>query len=178
MLGAGKVLTPRVIAEVSIMVALAVALDAFRLFTLPQGGSITFGEMVPILLVALRRGPKAGIFAGAVFGIIALYFEPFVYNPIQFLLDYPIAYGALGLAGLFRGKSTAYAGVGVAVGIGCRFVSHFFSGIIFFASYAPAGENPALYSAIYNATYLLPGLLISEFAILVLARAGALKFRL
>jgi len=169
---------PRVIAEASVMVALAIVLDAFRLFTLPQGGSITFGEMVPILFVALRRGPKVGIFAGMIFGIVDVYFEPFVYNPIQFFLDYPLAYGALGLAGLFRGRSTLYSGLGVAVGIGCRFVSHFFSGIIFFASNAPAGENPALYSAIYNATYLVPGLLISEFAILVLARAGALKFRL
>ncbi len=158
--------------------ALAVVLDAFRLFTLPQGGSITFGEMVPILLVALRRGPKVGIFAGVVFGIIDVYFEPFIYNPVQFLLDYPLAYGALGLAGIFKGRSTLYAALGVGLGIGCRFVSHFFSGIIFFASYAPAGENPALYSAVYNATYLLPGLIISEFVILILAKGGALKFRL
>lgn len=171
-------LNPRVIAEASVMVALAVVLDAFRVFTLPQGGSITFGEMVPILLIALRRGPKVGIFAGMVFGIVDVYFEPFVYNPVQFLLDYPLAYGALGLAGLFRGRSTLYAGLGVAFAIGARFVSHFFSGLIFFASYAPAGENPALYSAIYNASYLLPGLLISEFAILILAKGGALKFRL
>jgi thiamine transporter len=170
--------TPRVLAEASVMIALAIVLDALRLFTLPQGGTITFGEMVPILLVALRRGPKVGVFAGAIFGIVDVYFEPFVYNPIQFLLDYPLAYGALGLAGFFRGRSVLYSGVGVAFAIGCRFVSHFFSGIIFFASFAPSGENPALYSAIYNATYLLPGLLISEFVILVLARSGALKFRL
>jgi len=171
-------ITPRVLAEASVMIALAVVLDALRLYTLPQGGTITFGEMVPILLVALRRGPRVGIFAGAIFGIIDVYFEPFVYNPVQFLLDYPLAYGALGLAGFFRGRSILYSGIGVAVGIGCRFVSHFFSGLIFFASFAPSGENPALYSAIYNASYLLPGLLISEFVILVLARGGALKFRL
>ncbi|HEY6283852.1 MAG TPA: energy-coupled thiamine transporter ThiT [Nitrososphaerales archaeon] len=170
--------TPRVLAEASVMVALALVLNALRLYTLPQGGTITIGEMVPILFVALRRGPRVGVFAGAIFGIVDVYFEPFVYNPIQFLLDYPLAYGALGLAGFFRGRSPFYSGVGVAVAIGCRFVCHFSSGIIFFASFAPSGENPAIYSAIYNATYLLPGLLISEFVILVLARSGALKFRL
>ncbi len=168
----------RVLAEASVMIALAVVLDALRLYTLPQGGTITVGEMVPILFVALRRGARVGVFAGGVFGIIDVYFEPFVYNPVQFLLDYPIAYGALGLAGLFKQRGVVQTGVGVAVGIGCRFVSHFVSGIVFFASFAPAGESPALYSAVYNATYLLPGLVISEFVILVLVRGGALRFRM
>lgn len=169
----------RILAEAALMIALAVVLDALRLYTLPQGGSITVGEMVPLLFLALRRGSKVGIFAGAIFGIIDLYFEPFVYNPFQFLLDYPLAFGALGLAGLFSKRPLAWAApVGVAVGIGSRFVCHFLSGIIFFASYAPAGESAALYSAIYNATYLLPGLVISEIAILALLRAKAFSFRL
>ena len=180
----GTVQTPRafntmMLAEVSVMIALAVVLDALRLYTLPQGGTITVGEMVPILFVALRRGARVGIFAGTVFGIIDVYFEPFVYNPVQFLLDYPIAYGALGLAGLFKQRGVVQTAIGVAVAIGCRFVSHFVSGIIFFASFAlSAGESPAVYSAIYNATYLLPGLVISEFVIIVLVRGGALRFRM
>jgi thiamine transporter len=168
----------RVLAEVSVLVALAVVLDTFRLYTLPQGGSITLGEMLPIFVLAMRRGPKIGVLAGAIFGVIDVYFEPFIYHPAQFLLDYPLAYGALGLAGFFRGKSTIRIAVGVAVGGGCRFISHFFSGLIFFASFAPVGESPALYSAAYNATYLLPGLVVSEVAILVLAKTGILKFRL
>jgi thiamine transporter len=169
----------RLLAEAAVMIALAVVLDALRLYTLPQGGSITIGEMVPLLFLALRRGPKLGVFAGAIFGVLDVYFEPFVYNPIQFLLDYPLAFGALGLAGLFSKRPSTWAApLGVAVGIGSRFVCHFFSGIIFFASFAPAGENPALYSAVYNATYLVPGLIISEFAIFALARMGALKFRI
>ena len=177
----GQVITalaPRVLAEASAMIALAVVLDALRLYTLPQGGAITMGEMVPILYVALRRGAKVGIFTGTVFGIIDVYFEPFIYNPVQFLLDYPIAFGALGIAGLFKQRGVVQTAIGVAVAVGSRFVSHFLSGIIFFASNAPAGENPALYSAIYNATYLLPGLVISEFIIIALAKGGALKFRM
>jgi thiamine transporter len=49
------------------------------------------------------------------------------------------------------------------------------SGVIFFASFAPAGESPVLYSAAYNASYLLPELVISSFAISVLLRRNILK---
>ena len=168
----------RVLAEVSVMVALAVVLNALRLYTLPQGGSITIGEMVPILFLALRRGVRVGIFAGAIFGIIDIYFEPYAFSPIQFLLDYPIAFGALGLAGFLKQRGTFLSAVGAAFGVGCRFLSHFVSGIVFFAINAAPGENPVLYSAVYNATYLIPGLVISELIIIVLVRNGALRFRI
>jgi thiamine transporter len=153
------------------MIALASVLYTVKVFTLPQGGSITLGSMIPILLVALRRGPKVGIASGAVFGLIVLYLEPFVYNPIQFLLDYPLAFGALGLAGFLRSRPL----VGIGAGIAGRFVCHFMSGVIFFASFAPAGESPILYSAAYNASYLLPELVISSFAISVLLRRNILN---
>ena len=179
----------RVLAESAILIALATVLNSIKIFTLPEGGTVTVGAMVPILFLALRRGAKVGMAAGAVFGIIDVYFEPFVYNPIQFLLDYPLAYGALGLAGLFSGQvrsteskegqsPTAWALVAVIVGISGRFVCHFFSGLIFFASYAPAGESPALYSAIYNASYLIPELFISVFVISILVSRGISRVRL
>ena len=160
----------RVIAEVAVMVALASVLYAVKVFTLPQGGSITLGSMVPILLVAFRRGPKVGILAGFIFSLVVLYLEPFVYNPVQFLLDYPLAFGSLGLAGFFRAKPV----VGVGVGIGGRFVCHFFSGLIFFASYAPSGESPAVYSALYNASYLIPEFFISAAIIYALWKRNIL----
>ena len=169
----------RILAESAIMIALATVLNSIKLFTMPEGGTVTLGAMVPILFLALRRGVKVGMAAGAVFGIIDVYFEPFIYNPVQFLLDYPFAYGALGLAGLFSGQvksprnrgsltPVALSVAAVALGIFARFVCHFFSGLIFFASYAPAGESPALYSAIYNASYLVPEFLISAFVISIL----------
>jgi thiamine transporter len=171
----------RVLAEACVMIALATVLNAIKIFTFPEGGSITLGAMVPLLSFALRRGAKAGIVAGAVFGIIDVYFEPFVYNPIQFLLDYPLAFGALGLAGLFKDRWQSLkpqglvAVIAVAVGIGGRFCSHFLSGLVFFASYAPAGESPALYSAVYNASYLIPEFVISAAIIFVLANRGTFK---
>ncbi len=179
----------RILAESAVMIALATVLNSIKIFTFPEGGSITLGAMIPLLLLSLRRGAKVGMAAGAVFGIIDVYFEPFVYNPAQFLLDYPFAFGALGLAGLLRGRTTGkpeakgmapalWSVAAVALGITGRFVSHFFSGLIFFASYAPAGESPVLYSAVYNASYLLPELVISAFVMFILVSRGINKVRL
>jgi thiamine transporter len=178
----------RILAESAIMIALATVLNSIKIFTMPEGGTVTLGAMVPLLFLALRRGVKVGMAAGAVFGIIDVYFEPFVYNPVQFLLDYPFAYGALGLAGLSAGRvgsskirggltPVAWSVAAVALGIFGRFVCHFFSGLIFFASYAPSGESPALYSAVYNASYLVPEFFISAFVISILVGRGITRVR-
>ena len=140
----------KVLSEAIALVALSSVLHLIRVYTLPQGGSITAGSMIPIFLLALRRGPIIGVLGGVAFGLIVLIEEPFLYHPIQMLLDYPIAFGSLGLAGFFKNKPL----IGVSIGIISRFISHFISGIIFFASFAPKGMNPALYSALYNGSYL------------------------
>jgi len=82
----------------------------------------------------------------------------YIVHPIQVLLDYPIAFGCLGLAGAFRERAPF---LGVVVGMTGRFLSHFVSGVIYFADYAPEGMSPIIYSAIYNGTYILPELAIS-----------------
>jgi len=167
----------KILTEVVAMVALAGVLEfisGFIPFTMPEGGRVTLAAMVPIFFLAIRRGPRVGILAGIAFGLVVLIEEPFVYHPIQFLLDYPLAFGALGLAGFFRKQPL----VGVAVGIGGRFICHFISGLVFFASYAPAGMDPALYSAIYNAWYLIPELVISEIVMFILMRRGILQMYL
>ncbi len=117
--------------ELGIAVALAVVLAQVRLFRLPQGGSVTAGSMVPLFYVSLRWGAIAGGVAGVLHSLIG----PFIVHPIQYLLDYPIAYAAIGLAGFFQGRPV----VGVIIGGAGRWFSHFLSGIVFFASYAPKG---------------------------------------
>jgi thiamine transporter len=166
----------KVLAEVVAMVGLAGVLELIPFLQMPEGGRVTLAAMVPIFIVALRRGPRAGFLAGIAFGIVVLVEEPFVYHPVQFLLDYPLAFGSIGLAGFFRNLRWPWLPtVGVAVGIGGRFVCHFISGLVFFASYAPTGMNPALYSAIYNALYLVPELIISEVVAGILVWRGILK---
>lgn len=152
------------------MVALAGVLHFISGFIpflqMPEGGRVTLAAMVPIFFVGLRRGLRIGILAGIAFGLVVLIEEPFIYHPVQVLLDYPLAFGALGLAGFFKKLPVA----GVAVGIAGRFTCHFTSGLVFFATYAPTGMNPAVYSAVYNAWYLVPEFIISAAVIFVLQK--------
>jgi len=161
----------KIIAEVVSFVALATALSYIKVFSLPQGGSVTAGSMVPILWLALRRGAKVGLFAATVYGLVQLAVEPFIYHPAQVLLDYPIAFGMLGLAGFFQNRPF----VGVNVGIWGRFLAHFISGVIFFGSYAPEGMSPVVYSAFYNGGYILPELAISIYIVYLLQESKLLK---
>ncbi|MEM2118783.1 MAG: energy-coupled thiamine transporter ThiT [Candidatus Bathyarchaeia archaeon] len=164
-------LSTKVIAEIVAFVALASVLSYIKIYTMPQGGSVTAGSMIPILWLAVRRGPKIGLFAAVVYGLVQLALEPYIYHPAQVLLDYPIAFGALGLAGFFRNHPF----IGVNVGIAGRFLAHFVSGILFFATYAPEGMHPAVYSAIYNGGYLLAELAISIYIFYLLHEAKVLK---
>ncbi|MCW4032760.1 MAG: energy-coupled thiamine transporter ThiT [Candidatus Bathyarchaeota archaeon] len=156
----------KILAESIVCVALSALLYYFVIFSMPQGGRVTAGSMIPIFWLALRRGAKVGILAGIVFGLIVLMMEPFVFHPVQVLLDYPIAFGLLGLAGFFRQIPL----LGVAVGMFGRFIAHFITGIIFFASFVPEGMSPALYSAIYNGSYLLVEFIVSIIIIQILVR--------
>ncbi|EMR74053.1 Thiamine transporter protein (Thia_YuaJ), partial [Thaumarchaeota archaeon SCGC AB-539-E09] len=54
----------RTLAEIPVIVALSLVLNFIKVFQMPQGGSITLGSMVPVLLISLRRGPKVGVFTG------------------------------------------------------------------------------------------------------------------
>ena len=164
----------KIIAEIVVVVSLSYALNLIVLFRMPQGGSVTVVSMVPILWLALRRGTKIGVLAGVIFGLVDMMPQPFVVHPVQFLLDYPLAFGSLGLAGLFQKHPIA----GVVTGIFGRFVCHFISGMVFFAMYAPSGMNPAVYSAIYNGSYLVVELVFSIVIMYVLVRRGVVSMYL
>jgi thiamine transporter len=158
-----------VLTEAALAIALAFVLGLIKVFQMPFGGSISF-EMIPLILLALRQGPVVGTVTGAVYGLLNLAIEPFVVHPVQVLFDYPLAFGALGLAGLFR-PTVRGAVLGAAVAVLARFVCHFISGVVFFASYAPEGWNPYLYSAAYNAAYLVPSLAIALVVVVLLLKA-------
>jgi thiamine transporter len=162
---------PRVLAEMAIFIALGTALSFIIIYMLPQGGSITLASMVPLLWLAIRRGPKIGITAGVIYGMIQLIILPYVINPVQLLLDYPLAFGVLGLAGFFTKRPV----LGAAVGISMRFLMHFIAGVVYWAPvYAPT-LNPFAYSAVYNGSYLLPEFLISGFVLYLLQKSKVLK---
>jgi thiamine transporter len=159
----------RVLTEAALAVALSFVLGLLVLFEMPFGGSVSL-EMIPLILLALRQGWKVGVVAGAAYGLLDLAIDPYVVQPLQVLLDYPLAFGALGLAGLFK-PTVRGAILGATVAVLARFSCHCLSGVIFFASYAPDGWNPFLYSAAYNAAYLAPSLGIALLAVVVLLKA-------
>ncbi len=161
----------KIIAEIAVFVALATVLSYIKLFSLPQGGSVTAASMVPILWLALRRGPKVGLFAATLYGVVQLVLGPYIVHPAQVLLDYPIAFGLLGVAGFFQKRPF----IGASLGVIGRFIAAFLSGIIFFADYAPEGMHPAVYSVVYNGGYLLVELVISIYVIYLLRASKVLK---
>jgi len=169
----------KVLAEAIVFIALAnVLYIVSKLYLpflrLPQGGRITLASMVPLLWFALRRGPRWGIEAGIVYGLVHMVISGDIYYPTQILLDYPLAFGALGLAGAFKKQQV----IGVGIGILGRFMCHFISGIIFFGQYAWEGWNVIAYSAAYNATYLVPEFIVSAIIIFILLKRNLLNIYL
>lgn len=159
----------RVLTEAALAIALAFVLGLIKVFEMPFGGSISL-EMLPLILLALRQGPWVGVITGAAYGLLNLAITPIVVHPVQVIFDYPLAFGALGLAGFFP-PTVRGAILGSIVAVLARFACHFVSGVAFFASYAPEGWNPAVYSAAYNAAYLVPSLIIALIVVVVLLRA-------
>lgn len=136
-------------------IALAFILSYIRLYRMPQGGSITPGSMIPLILYSIIFGPTAGIVAGIAYGFLQFLQDGGIIHWAQLLLDYPLAFGFLGLAGIvphrFNIRTRIVAGTVIAV-IGRGFM-HVLSGAIFFAEYA-GDANPWIYSTIYNGTFL------------------------
>jgi len=164
------------LAEMGVAVALAAVLGFVKIYTMPQGGSLSL-EMVPLLFVAVRRGLGPALTAGAAYGLLQLILPgAFIYHPAQAALDYPLAFAALGLAGLVPVHGWRRLALCVAGGSAARFVCHFFSGLLFFSSYAPHWEAPWLYAITYNLLYLAPEALISVLVLWPLLRAYEAAF--
>jgi len=162
---------PKVLAEIAIFTALATVLSLIVIYVMPQGGSITLASMVPIIWLALRRGLKIGITTGILYGIIQFMLLPYAIDPIQVLLDYPLAFAVLGFAGFFQTRPV----VGAAVGIAGRFVMHFIAGAVYWAPIYAPNLDPIAYSAAYNGSYLLPELVISGFILYLLQKSNVLR---
>jgi len=165
----GEKFTALEIVEVGLVVGLALLLSVFKFLPMPQGGSVSL-EMVPIFFIASRRGLKIGIVAGAILGLLKLLVEPFIVHPVQLVMDYPLAFALIGLAGLAKGGTLPKMLGGIALGSLGRFISHVLSGVIFFASYAPEGTNVWIYSLGYNASYMVPEAIVCLILVPILIK--------
>ena len=182
-------LTTKQLVYSAVAIALAVVCSMIKLFEMPMGGSVTLLSMLFIVLIAYWYGPYVGIMTAVAYGLVQFVTEPIFYTIPQMLLDYPLAFffsptpqmlfdyplafGALGLAGFFNKKKWGLQ-IGYVVGVFGRFIFSTISGIVFFASYAPEGMNPILYSLGYQASYLVPEAVITLIIISIPPVAKAL----
>ncbi len=88
-----------IIAEVGIAAGLSFILSLFPIWRMPQGGSITL-SMLPVLVVAFRRGIVPGLVCGLIAGVFQSVADPYIVSLPQFILDYGLSYTVLGFAGL------------------------------------------------------------------------------
>ncbi len=167
-------------------VALSTVLSMIKLYAMPQGGAVTAASMLPIIFCALAFGPVWGVGIGAVYGLVQFIIEPYVVSWAQVILDYPLAFALLGLAGLFAASGQQRIQernilyrlsmvpmwrmiIGIIIGIIGRLAASFTSGIVFYGMYAPEGQSAAVYSLVYNGTYLIPETVIILIVLIPLA---------
>lgn len=157
--------------ECAIMIALATVLSMIKLAELPYGGSITIASMLPIAIIAYRRGMGWGLGSAFVYGIVQQllglnslsYVTTWQSIVAVILLDYIVAFTVIGFAGIFRNKIENQA---LGLTLGCVFVSilryicHVISGATVWAGLSIPTQAALSYSFIYNATYMLPECII------------------
>lgn len=153
--------------------ALAMVTSFLKLASLPFGGSITLFSMLFICLTGYFFGLKTALLTGIAYGILQFIVEPYIFTPLQAFIDYPLAFGALGLSGLFYNKKYGLV-TGCVTGILGRYFCHVISGYVFFAAYAPENMNPLIYTLIYNASYIFPELLATVFLVVLPPVANAI----
>ncbi len=150
-----KVNHTKAVVYAAVMVALSFGLSYVRLFSLPLGGSVTLASILPVLLYSYLFGVKRGAFVGVLFGVLNFIQAPFFVHPVQFLLDYPIAFATIGLAGLFFEKTTEKKkilrlSVGTVLACVLRYFAHVISGIFVWGSGDPENFGATSWSFLYN----------------------------
>lgn len=171
-----KVTTKQIVFSAMAIALATVVATVIKLPSLPNGGSVTLFSMLLVTLVGYWYGPFLGIIAAVAYGILQFITGPYVVHPIQVVIDYPLAFGALGFSGFFSGKKNGLI-KGYLAGVLGRFFFASLSGLIFYTVYVESfGENMvAIWASLaYNMTYILPEALLTVILISVPAVKTAL----
>lgn len=161
-----KKLSVQQLAFCAVSIALGTVLSNIKVFSFPTGGSITLLSMLIICLPGYWFGMGAGILTGIAYGVLQMLFDPYILFPAQLVVDYLLAFGALGLSGLFcKRKNGLIPGYVVAV-LG-RYAFAVLSGWLFFGMYAWEGWNPLPYSLVYNAIYIFAEAVVTIVVLLL-----------
>ena len=151
----------------AVAVALSFALSYARLFKLPQGGSVTFASLLPLMIYCMMFGTRRGLLVCLVYGTLQALQDPYIIHPMQFLLDYPLAFGLIGVSGIFveknvfKNKIVGFV-LGAVLAVGLRYACHVCSGVFAFADYfywdselMSKYDSAAVYSLAYNSFALV-----------------------
>lgn len=167
------------VCEGAICVAMAWALSYLEVDLWFQGGSIGI-TMIPLFIYAMRRGVGWGVLAGLALGTIKYFFAGGTALTWQsMLLDYTVAYAAIGFAGIYKGKDK-WLWSPIIGGL-ARFSIHYLSGITIYAVWMPDRfwgmpmTSPYIYSALYNGGYMLPSIILAVAAMWGLSRHKAVR---
>lgn len=154
----------------ALMLALATALSLVGI-KMPFGGEMTLGSMLPVIAFSYMYPLKESAVLSFTYALIQMSLG-FVPPPVQnfssffavIMIDYIIAFWVLGFGGVISKKikniRLKYT-FGTSVVIILRFLCHFVSGILIWSCYAPEGQSPAVYSLIYNGSYMAGELVLS-----------------
>ena len=145
------------ITELAIFTALGIVFDyvcgLFGGISWANGGSISIA-MVPIFLMSYKHGLKGGLLIGLLVGSIQILWG-YMVHPVQVLLDYTLAYGVLGLAGIAKRfftdnniKNNIIIIISIIIVCFLRLVCHVISGMVFYST-------PFWGSVTYNASFII-----------------------
>lgn len=162
----GGKLTAKQLVFCAMSIALGTILSEIKIIDFPWGGSATLLSMLVICLPGYLFGLGAGLMTSIAYGVLQLLINPYVLFPMQLVLDYLLAFGALGLSGLFAGAKKGLL-KGYLIGILGRYVFTVLSGWIFFAEYAWEGWPVLPYSLVYNGIYIFAEGAITTAVLLV-----------
>ncbi|MBE5843796.1 MAG: energy-coupled thiamine transporter ThiT [Butyrivibrio sp.] len=134
-------------------ITLAMVTSMIHFFDLPMGGSVTLFSMFFVTYVGYLYGLRAGLTSALAYGVLQLIVNPYIISVPQLICDYFLAFGAMGLSGLFMSSKHGML-KGYITGILGRLFFSVLSGVIFFGQYAPEGMHPFAYSLAYNGSYI------------------------
>lgn len=179
-----------VLIEGAVMVALATVLSYIRVYKLPWGGSITLLSMLPIVLFSIKRGVASGLCVSFVFSLVqflqgvqdGLFGWGLTSGMLAacILFDYILAYSVLGTAGIFRKKGVVGWIVGIVFALALRLACHFTSGVVIWKSVGAlwdgfTTDNFWIYSLLYNGSYMLPEIIFTTVAAVVMLKLPQVK---
>ena len=147
----------------AIAVAMSFALSYAKFLSLPQGGSVTFASLLPLMIYCAMFGTRRGVMVCLIYGFLQALQDTFIIHPLQFMLDYPLAFGMIAASGIFfertplkKNKLAAFI-VGATLAVVLRYVCHVCSGVFAFAAYAQIDVygSAVAYSFAYNSFTLV-----------------------